>query len=133
MPNESYLFANIGGYSFSYNAIYLIGTLMLQSQDRPFIQKLCIFFIILQQWIGLFGCHLICAMYTKKIHKSGPPDLLAANSRIKFHSLRMQFKVSHYIEKFHTQNRYGLTYAKFGLIDMKAFIRVCMLVNYLFH
>ncbi|XP_075676910.1 uncharacterized protein LOC142645168 [Dermatophagoides pteronyssinus] len=105
------------------SSIYLIGTLMLQSQDRPFIQKLCIFFIILQQWIGLFGCHIICAMYTKKIHKSGPPDLLAANSRIKFHSLRMQFKVSHYIEKFHTQNRYGLTYAKFGLIDMKAFIR----------
>ncbi|KAH9526224.1 uncharacterized protein LOC142597773 [Dermatophagoides farinae] len=114
------------------SSIYLIGTLFIKSQDRPFLQKLIIFFMILQQWIGLFGCHVICAFYTKKIHQSGPPDLLRANPRIKFHSLPLQLKVNHYIEKFHTKNRYGLTYAKFGLIDMRTFIKhSCLYIKFL--
>ena len=39
-------------------------------------------------------------------------------------SLRMQWKLMNYIEKFHTKNRYGFSYGKYGAIDLSNFIRV---------
>ncbi|KAH7639965.1 hypothetical protein HUG17_3998 [Dermatophagoides farinae] len=42
-------------------------------------------------------------------------------------SLRMQWKLMNYIEKFHTKNRYGFSYGKYGAIDLSSFIRFLLI------
>ena len=79
--------------------------------------------MIFQQMIGLIFLHLICALYTKKIHLHSK-RLIGMNVKSKYPSLLAKLRVSLFIEKFHTENCYGITYFNFGLITISTFAKV---------
>lgn len=79
--------------------------------------------VVLQQLIVILILHLICALYTKKIHQH-KRNLIKVDVRIRPKSIRMQLKIAAYIEKFHTKRQYGMTYFSCNLITMKTFIKV---------
>ena len=120
-------------YNWSFN-LYMIGTLMrlhITGQQNPFIESL-LMSVFLQECFGIFFVHFICTKYSKRIHYSiGLRQLMRLTAttmiqttKIPSSSLRMQWKLMNYIENFHTKNRYGFSYGKYGAIDLSNFIRV---------
>ena len=86
-----------------------------------------IFVIILfsGQTFGLFGAHLVHSMFSRVIHqKSGIKTLMKFDAFFQFRSLPTHWKMSNYIERFHTKKPYGYTYGKFGIVSLKGFAKV---------
>ena len=105
------------------NALLTLSVLLpgkVQLENRIFLG-----FMAVSQFIYIFGIHLMCAIYTKKIH-SNSRRLIHLNvlyaTRMTSTSLRL--KLALYIEKFHTRNCYGISYGKFALITFIAFAKV---------
>ncbi|KAH7639963.1 hypothetical protein HUG17_3996 [Dermatophagoides farinae] len=125
-------------YNWSFN-LYMIGTLMrlhITGQQNPFIESL-LMSVFLQECFGIFFVHFICTKYSKSIHYSiGLRQLMRLTAttmiqttKIPSSSLRMQWKLMNYIENFHTKNRYGFSYGKYGAIDLSNFIRFLLIYS----
>ena len=116
--------------------IFLMGSLIIQYQQQSLLEGLLTLSMALQQWIGVFGAHLLCAYFSIKIHKCSKCLLsmaanctsLSSNRQRRWWLLRKQIRLSNYIEKFHTNNHYGLTYSKITLISVKSFAKVCIYI-----
>ena len=78
---------------------------------------------IIQQLAHMIIFHLTCATFTKKIHKHSM-RLLQISARYKIKSFSCKWKLAFHIEKFHTKNKYGLSYHKYGLITLNSFLKV---------
>ncbi|OTF77038.1 hypothetical protein BLA29_012456 [Euroglyphus maynei] len=82
---------------------------------------------IITEFIGIFGIHYVCAQYSKCIHTNCIRRLIHLNTVQSFKSTRRSFtlhwKLCLQIEKFHTNNRYGFSYGKFGIISLVSFVR----------
>ena len=65
-------------------------------------------------------------MYSDRIHKCS--KLLFVWSVMKKHGLELSFqerwKLCTYLEKFHTDKNYGITYGEYGVMSMEGFIKV---------
>ncbi|XP_075677087.1 uncharacterized protein LOC113793758 [Dermatophagoides pteronyssinus] len=130
--------------------IYLIGSLFrlhLTQKHNPYQESFMIL-LFLQECFGIFWIHYICTKYSKHIHYGcGIRKLFRLNTIISVIStanelkqqqqqqqrpqqpklslsLRIQWKLCHFIEKFHTNNHYGFSYGKYGIIGLKNFIRL---------
>ena len=79
---------------------------------------------IFTQFIGFFVLHLLCSMYTIKIHKCST-KLIYCRIHFPLQPLSLRIRTSLYIEKIHTENRYGFILARATLISMFFFIQVC--------
>ena len=80
------------------------------------------------QYVYIFGFHLLSAMYSTRTHSCsrlllGWKRLGKRCSKSKWKSTRW-WKVAMYIEKFHTVNRYGITYGSFALISYESLFKV---------
>lgn len=118
--------------------IFFLMTLIVEKRQTS-ADKAMFLILVSQQFFGLFGFHLICTYYSKTIHNVGIPNLMSANIKFKSRTLKSQLHISHYIQMFHTKNRYGITYNKFGLITLQSFMKVGLFklsffiqINYLF-
>ena len=76
------------------------------------------------QIIGIFGCHYMMSIYSRKIHRPAKwlfhyliraSDLLVLRSRIKWIQC---------IWVLHSTNPYGVTYGSFGLVSLASFGKV---------
>uniref|UniRef100_A0A6P6Y2Y9 Uncharacterized protein LOC113793758 n=1 Tax=Dermatophagoides pteronyssinus TaxID=6956 RepID=A0A6P6Y2Y9_DERPT len=135
--------------------IYLIGSLFrlhLTQKHNPYQESFMIL-LFLQECFGIFWIHYICTKYSKHIHYGcGIRKLFRLNTIISVIStanelkqqqqqqqrpqqpklslsLRIQWKLCHFIEKFHTNNHYGFSYGKYGIIDLKNFIRFLLIYS----
>nr|XP_027196951.1 uncharacterized protein LOC113791382 [Dermatophagoides pteronyssinus] len=80
---------------------------------------------IFTQFIGFFVLHLLCSMYTIKIHKCST-KLIYCRIHFPLQPLSLRIRTSLYIEKIHTENRYGFILARATLISMFFFIQFLM-------
>lgn len=103
--------------------VFFLTTIILEKRLTS-ADKVMFLILVGQQFFGLFGFHLICTYYSKTIHNVGIPNLMSANIKFKSKTLKSQLHISHYIQMFHTKNRYGITYNKFGLITLQSFMKV---------
>lgn len=101
----------------------LLTVKQLLSVDRG-LQSNIITLLIVGELFGLFGIHLICTKYMKYIHTTGLNQLMRIDAQLNIHSRRTHYKVSFHIEKFHTKNRYGYMYGRFGVITLVGFVKV---------
>ena len=78
------------------------------------------------QTLAIFGVHLMFALCIKVIHKPANDlfHLMASSKTKRNKSLRSKLKLHNMIMAIHTKNRYGFTYANFGLVTLKAFSMV---------
>lgn len=106
--------------------VFFIGTYsqLLTGKEKNLVESILLLSMIIGQIFGMFGVHLICTMYSYHIHRSGIRRLMLFDANLRFHSLRTHWKMCNYIEKFHTNNQYGYTYGKFGLINIRGFAKV---------
>ena len=102
------------------------GNLLLTESDSIFtINFAFLILFIYQQFAGIFGFHLLCAIFTQKIHRSVPKRLIHYDTHIRFRCFRNQLTIALNIERFHTRKQYGITYGKwFGLITTRGFVLV---------
>ncbi|KAH9403229.1 hypothetical protein TYRP_015109 [Tyrophagus putrescentiae] len=75
------------------------------------------------EYTYIFGFHFLCTFYTAKIHQCAPRLLHYSSVREQFRSLPAKLKLAHYIEKFHTDRRYGITYGDFGLVSFESLFK----------
>ena len=79
--------------------------------------------LVLIQIIIFIGVHFMCAQYTELFHQC--KKVLAFHYKsFSNKNWQTQWKLSNYIEKFNTKNRYGFTYGDFRLIDLFSFYKV---------
>lgn len=92
--------------------------------------------IVIYQYNAIFGFHLFASIYTERIHRCSrrlthlyvndwPHSQYKGTKMIDSYVTINRLKLSNYIEKFHTEKRYGFTYGPFGLITYKTFAKVC--------
>src|SRR5699024_40211 len=81
----------------------------------------------------VFVIHFLLAFYSKQIHKPAKPliDLSVANQHRIGH-FRTRLRLTLDIEQLHTQNQYGFTYGKYGLISLNAFSKVLPVIFSMF-
>ena len=97
---------------------------LLHNRNKTSIHyQLMQLYIIVTQIIIIIGVHFVCAKYTKTIHQCSKVLTLHYKS-FSTKNWKSQWKLSDYIEKFNTKNRYGFTYGKFRLIDFFSFYKV---------
>lgn len=73
---------------------------------------------------NIFVLHFFCALFTKRLHQCGKELMHLHPNFRSFNSFRSKWKLSCYVEKFHTKKCYGFTYSGIGLITMFSFAKV---------
>ena len=102
--------------------------------------KVSLFFlvnIVIYQYNLIFLLHLLSTFYTERVHRCSLqlihhyvnhwPNLSQKQIRRKlYHSNEFvnRLKLSNYIEKFYTNNRYGISYGPIGLMSYHSFRKV---------
>lgn len=97
-------------------------------------QILFLILIMLGQTSGIFFIHLMMIHFSLRIHRCGKSLIKANLSNLinRVLSLRMQFKLDHYIFKFHTKRQYGISYGAGNInVTFKAFSRVRLYSTFL--
>lgn len=79
--------------------------------------------LFLGMFIVIFGLHFLTSQYSVAIHSHSKP-LRHLNVNTKYRSPRDAIKVNHYIAKFSSKKRYGITYLNMGLISYSSFAKV---------
>src|SRR5699024_3378222 len=73
----------------------------------------------------VFGFHLVAALYTNRIHKCcARLCQISAREKGLQRMLGPQLKLANYIQKFHANKRYGITYMGYGLVTFRSFFKV---------
>ena len=117
---SSYMIAN-----FPMNMLFIVTTFIIENNANKFYSwKFFAFGVIVQQFIGFFIIHLICSLYTIKIHKCSP-KLIYCRIHFPLQPLSLRLRTSLYIEKIHNKNQYGIVLARTKVISMIFFIKVC--------
>lgn len=100
-------------------------TMILISANLSTIHFISITFIILYEFLFLFGLHLVAVNYSKHIHRTGK-TLLSVNVRLNsnYLSIRERLRLSSHISTRHTRQQYGITYGTLGLITFTTFFKV---------
>lgn len=101
---------------------YLI-TNVIFGRKKSMINIYINYLIIFEQIVFVFIFHLIAAQITKNIHLPGKKIMYIFN-HIEFDNSRKQLTSSIWLEKFHTNKPYGITYGHTNLITMKTFSKV---------
>nr|XP_027196952.1 uncharacterized protein LOC113791383 [Dermatophagoides pteronyssinus] len=115
---SSYMIAN-----FPMNMLFIVTTFIIENKANEFSSwKFFAFGVIFTQFIGFFIIHLICSLYTIKIHKCSP-KLIYCNIHFPLQPLSLRIRTSLYIEKIHTKNQYGIVLARTKVISMIFFIK----------
>ena len=112
-----------------FGSVVECNTVLQGGNKIPFHYQLIQLFFILAQINIIIGVHFVCAKYTKKIHQCSKVLTLHYKS-FSTKNWKSQWKLSNYIEKFHTKNRYGFTYGNFRLIDFFSFYKVFFIAKY---
>ena len=85
---------------------------------------------VLNQFIGLFGIHILVVTLNANIHKTSKRMIhLSIHDRKFFKFSRMKLKVHNYNVAFHTSKKYGITYSSFGLISFSSFAKVSIVIE----
>ncbi|KAI2800245.1 hypothetical protein BLOT_013768 [Blomia tropicalis] len=86
---------------------------------------------------------MLAAMFTNKIHRFVKRLMQIVISRyytvyirhrkkkFQLFSIKIHWKLSNYIEKFHTNERYGITYGSFGLMSFTSFTKFILIYGQL--
>lgn len=98
-------------------------SLLFSSTPMSRHQQMIVYFMAAQQFLFIFGVHFICTRYTSKLHQCSKILIEKFHQR-QTAKLAFKLKLSLYIEKFHTKNRYGFTYGHIGLMDFLSFFKV---------
>lgn len=98
---------------------------LLTGKHITFWQMVLLFPFLLQQFTCIFGMHFVAAKYADRVHQPCKRviHIYLHNLRCRYPT-RFRLKLSHYIEAFHTKQRYGLTYGNYGLVTLKALLKV---------
>lgn len=134
MNDHNNIFQLVCQFNHSYRKIilwYLIGNmpyniyrLFLSNKKMNVFQKIGAYIFVFQQFIGIFGFHLLFSSFPSKIHGITIKRLISINVRQHFSFFKFQLKLTNYILKFHIKNRYGMHYNKIGLLHLRAFFKV---------
>lgn len=89
------------------------------------IQNVLLLSMVVGQAIGVYLAHLVAAHHSHKLHKPFT-RFLPASSLGSMCSTKTRIRLALFGQQFHTNRRYGLQYGPFGLINMKAFCKVCL-------
>lgn len=136
IKDHNNIFQMVCQFNRSYRKIiiwYLIGN-MPYNIYRPFyfilnhninlFQQLGAYIMVIQQFIGIFGFHLLFSSFPMKIHGLTIKRLISINVRQQFTMFGFHLKLTNYILKFHIKNRYGMHYNKIHLLHLQAFFKV---------
>ena len=81
-----------------------------------------------QQFIAIFGVHLVIAMLNSRFHKTSKLFIRlymrCQPQKKKKKKTISGIRIANFIHAFHTDRKYGITYYKMGLISMFAFAKV---------
>ncbi|OTF76724.1 hypothetical protein BLA29_004817 [Euroglyphus maynei] len=102
--------------------MFMIVTTFITDKNGFFGWKFFAIIFIIQQLIGFFIIHLICSIYTLKIHKCSS-RLINYTVRFPLQPLSLRIRSCFYIEKIHTKNQYGIILARSHLISIIFFIK----------
>nr|XP_027196954.1 uncharacterized protein LOC113791384 [Dermatophagoides pteronyssinus] len=116
----SYIIANL-----PMNLLLIITTFFLRKSEEIVAKGLYFFctLVIIQHFIGFFFVHLICSIFTVRIHKCSLP-LIYWFVHSKFASTRLRLRLCYYIERMHNNKRIGLTLGGTHVISIRFFIQV---------
>lgn len=114
---------------FPVNTFILI-EVVFGSSSFGFVSFTIISLILGTQYVVIFGFHLLSALYSSKMH-SCKSALWKVNSQVcctkECNDFRFMFKMSSYIEKVSTENRYGIFYGNINLITVFSFGKVFLI------
>ena len=116
---SSYLIAN-----FPMNLLVIVTTYLIDNNNQLHAWKFFATAVIGQQLIGFFVIHLICSIYTIKIHKCSH-KLIYWSIHFPLRPLSLHVRSSLYIEKIHTSKQYGIVLGGAVVISMIFFLKVC--------
>lgn len=104
---------------------YLV-IMILQNKIINVSQLLMALLIMLGQTGCIFGMHIQCLSYGTRLHSCCPQliKLYTCNMHQARLSLKMQFKLANYYQKYWTKNPYAVTYGPIGPATFKSFSRV---------
>ncbi|XP_075587970.1 uncharacterized protein LOC124493837 [Dermatophagoides farinae] len=114
---SSYLIAN-----FPMNLLLIITTYFFDNNNQFYLWKFFASGVILQQTVIFFVIHLICSLYTVKIHKCSH-KIIYYSVHFPLRPLSLHIHTSLYIEKIHTLNQYGIIFGRATLISMMSFLK----------
>lgn len=104
--------------------LYFVSILLYSSQSISWIGYLYMTTYTVVQLFSLFILHWYLIGFSRRFHA---PTLfihrLSISNRHHFRSVNSTMKVAHYIAAYHTQQQYGVTYARFGRVTMQTFVR----------
>lgn len=85
--------------------------------------------VFFEQSIVIIGIHMVIVHFNMKLTK--PSKQMITHYVRNRHILNVKVSVSlcNFIETYHTKNKYGVTYWKFGLISMMTFAKVNNQIN----
>ena len=109
MPNNAYMSVQLIGGKYPLISGFIIGN------AHAF------------EYVAAFGFHALCSVYSSRLHRCSKLllHLQTVNGAARLRSLPVRLKLAHYIEKFHTASRYGITYGSFcGLISYDSLCKV---------
>ncbi|KAH7644081.1 hypothetical protein HUG17_6443 [Dermatophagoides farinae] len=114
---SSYLIAN-----FPMNLLVIVTTYLIDNNNQLHAWKFFATAVIGQQLIGFFVIHLICSIYTIKIHKCSH-KLIYWSIHFPLRPLSLHVRSSLYIEKIHTSKQYGIVLGGAVVISMIFFLK----------
>lgn len=103
--------------------VHLVLMLSWFDTEQNRITHFYLWCIALNQFITIFGFHLLSTAFTKQIHRDSK-RLFHIYVHGQLYSLHNRLKLANYISKFHIDKPYGITYGKYGLITFNTFFRV---------
>ena len=79
---------------------------------------------VLSQVNGIFAIHLAAAYFAHALVKSNKILFHLSASKDKNSNFRAKLELAHALMSYHTNNPYGFTYSKYGIIKLNGFIKV---------
>ena len=91
--------------------------------------KMANLLVLAIQWLVVFILHLGIVLFNRKITEPNRHLIRLAVHR-NYRSIlrpglnRLDIKLNHYIQAFHTKKNYGITYHKYGRVSLMSFLKV---------
>ncbi|KAH9501242.1 hypothetical protein DERF_012102 [Dermatophagoides farinae] len=99
------------------------------------INRLILFIVIIEEFAGIFGIHLLFALANRQFQKSSITFmhiLAKKHQHINRHIyIANRLKIINYGQNFHAKNKYGFTYGKLELITMNECVKYLLLYSQL--
>ncbi len=125
-----FMFLLLAAPSNSHMIMMVLLTRAEQDRSSALIFKSSTMIVAADQLVVIFGVHWAAAKMALLLHRPVRHLMKVTHFSRRFQSsLQMRLSLAHYIEAFHTVNRYCVTYGQYGAITFSSYGKVVYLGN----